>query len=70
MKQARIHLEIVEDLREVRRRQRLRRDVLAEIMGYHWQTVGRWERGESTPSCQALHDWCEALGLKLRVEQR
>lgn len=58
---------IIQALRRERERQRLRRDVLAEMIGYHWATVGRWERGECHPSLQVLHDWSEALGVELGV---
>lgn len=58
---------ICTELRALRRAQRLRLDVLAEMLGYHVMSVGRWERGESYPSIQALHDWCQALGVKLTL---
>ncbi len=28
-------------------------------------TLGRWERGETLPSLQALHDWCQALEVSV-----
>lgn len=58
---------ILAALRAIRNKQRLRLDVLAEMIGYHWVTVSRWERGEKQPSLQALHDWCEALGVTLAL---
>ncbi len=58
---------IVTQLRAVRKSQGLRLDVLAEIIGYHWVTVSRWERGERLPSFQALHDWSQALGVNPTV---
>jgi transcriptional regulator with XRE-family HTH domain len=54
-------------LRASRTEQRLRLDVFAEMIGYHWTTVSRWERGECFPSLRALHDWCEALGVQLTL---
>ena len=60
-------LPVIAELRQERERQRLKREVLAETLGYHRMTVGRWERGETMPSFQALHDWCEALGVTLTI---
>lgn len=39
--------------------------VLAKKTGYHWGTLSRWENGHCIPSFLALHDWCEALGVRL-----
>lgn len=58
---------IVSLLRAARRDQRLRIDVLGEMLGYHWATISRWERGLVSPSLQALQDWCQALGLELTI---
>jgi transcriptional regulator with XRE-family HTH domain len=59
---------IVSLLRAARRDQRLRIDVLGEMLGYHWVTISRWERGLVSPPLQALQDWSQALGVKLTIE--
>jgi transcriptional regulator with XRE-family HTH domain len=56
---------------QVLRRERLQLgltlyDVAADI-GYHYTTIGRWERGQDYPSIAALADWCEALGLGISI---
>lgn len=58
---------VVRTLRAARKAQRLRIDVLGEMLGYHWATVSRWERGIASPSLQALQDWCQALGVELTI---
>lgn len=60
---------IVIRLREIRERRRIPRKILEHAMGYHCMTLGRWERGETLPSCQALHDWCQYLGVRLEVAE-
>lgn len=40
---------------------------LAEMAGYHVQILGRYERGETTPSLQALTDIANALGFRLTI---
>lgn len=56
---------VIRTLRGLREQRGIDRVELAEIMGYHPQMLGRWERGEGTPSVQRLHDWCDALGVDL-----
>ena len=58
---------VVARLREIRERHGIPRKVVEHEMGYHRMTLGRWERGETLPSCQALHDWCQYLGVRLEV---
>lgn len=57
----------VQQLWAIRERRGIDRVTLADAMGYHPQMLGRWERGEATPSVQRLHDWCDALGVTLTV---
>lgn len=59
--------EVVADLREVREAKKLPRKVLGHRLGYHWYTIGRWERGETVPSTPALLYWCKSLDVELRV---
>jgi ribosome-binding protein aMBF1 (putative translation factor) len=59
---------VIRRLREVREQHGIDRVTLADAMGYHPVMLGRWERGEATPSLQRLHDWCDALGVRVGVE--
>lgn len=43
---------------------------LAERMGYHAMMLGRWERGEATPSLRRLHDWADCLGFHIAVRTK
>lgn len=61
---------LVRELKSIRRRQNLRLDVLAEIIGYNERTVGRWEIGYKFPSFFALDNWCKALNCELVVRER
>lgn len=61
---------VVAALRDARKTRRLPRKQVALVAGYGHDTIGRWERGETRPSCDALHDWSAALGLELRVAPR
>lgn len=56
---------IITQLREIREAQDIPRKVVGHKLGYHPMTLGRWERGETLPSLQALGDWCEVLGAEL-----
>ena len=58
---------IVGELRKIRIEKKLKREALAHDLGYHWMTIGRWERGDSIPSTAALMDWCQGLGVELKV---
>lgn len=59
--------EVIRQLRAIREQRGIDRITLAELMGYHHMMLGRWERGEATPSLQRLQDWCDALGVRLCV---
>ena len=61
---------IVCELRQIRERRQIPRKVLEHAMGYHRLTLGRWERGETLPSLQALHDWAAYLGVDIRTGER
>lgn len=58
---------IVAVLRRKRVESKRSQKELAEAMGYHWQTLGLWERHQSLPSIPALEDWCAALGTDLQI---
>jgi transcriptional regulator with XRE-family HTH domain len=55
---------IIVALRDVRLAKKLPRKVIAYKMGYDEKTLAKWEWGTNLPSLQALHDWCEVLGMK------
>ncbi len=38
---------------------------LAEDLGYNPYTIGRWERGEASPTLCAVTDWAETLGAQV-----
>lgn len=56
------------------RRERVRRNItlydVEAAIGYHYTTIGRWERGQDYPSIAALEDWCQALGTQLEIRIR
>lgn len=58
---------VVRDLTAARVDLGVARIDLAESSGYHVQIIGRYERGETTPSLQALTDLAEALGLRVTL---
>jgi len=61
---------ILAELRELREARDMTRKMLSHRTGYHLATVGRWERGETLPSLQAMADWCEALDAELSISCR
>jgi transcriptional regulator with XRE-family HTH domain len=50
-------------LRELRRRKLLTQKELAGAVGTSYQTVQRWESGESMPRPPALRKLCEVFGI-------
>lgn len=58
---------VIAELQAKRRERGIGRVPLAVDLGYSPTSLGRWERGEFYPSLQALHDWCEGLGVALRI---
>lgn len=61
---------IVARLADFRADRGIARADLAEIVGYHVMILGRYERGECTPSLQRLSDWAEALGFELDLRPK
>ncbi len=61
---------VIRRLWELREREGISRPALAKKMGYHPVMLGKWERGEATPSLQRIRDWCQALGADLKVIYR
>ena len=62
--------EVINQLRDEWRARGISRIDLAEETGYHKMILGRYERGETTPSLQRLVDWCEALGFELSLKRK
>lgn len=58
---------VIRRLWKLREREGITRVQLASKMGYHPIMLGKWERGEATPSLQRIRDWCQALGADLKV---
>jgi ribosome-binding protein aMBF1 (putative translation factor) len=58
---------VIRRLWELREREGITRVQLAAKMGYHPIMLGKWERGEATPTLQRIRDWCQALGADLKV---
>lgn len=58
---------VIRNLTAIRVLRGIHRADLAEEVGYHVQILGRYERGEVTPSLQRLTDWCQALGYELDI---
>ena len=61
---------VVNELADARVEQGIARVDLAEAAGYHVMILGRYERGEATPSLQRLVDWAEALGFEITIKPR
>lgn len=61
---------IINRLAAIREQRNVTRPDLGERVGYHHVQLGRYERGEATPTLQRLADWCEALGLELDVRPK
>ena len=58
---------VVRLLEELRVARAMTRDDLADISGYHRMIIGRYERGETTPSLKALVDLANALGCDVTL---
>jgi len=50
-------------LRQLRKQKNLSQSELAKIVGVHYNHIGRYERGSSNPSADALGKLAEALGV-------
>lgn len=49
--------------RDLRRKKNLSQDELGKMVGLHYTHIGRYERGISRPSAEALKRMAEALGV-------
>lgn len=61
---------VVRELTAIRVRQEVTRDDLEAHVGYHKMMIGRFERGETTPSLKTLTDWANALGFEITVKAK
>jgi transcriptional regulator with XRE-family HTH domain len=52
-----------ERLKELRRHKNLSQTELGKLVGIHYNHIGRYERGNSMPSTDALKRLAEALGI-------
>lgn len=60
--------DLLNQLREERKKRGVRLIDLAESVGYHRTAIGNWERGKHAPTIRELADWCQALGVGLKIE--
>lgn len=59
--------ELREELKLARKKHGLSCEALADIMGYHTNSIHRWERLGRLPNLKAANDWANALGYDLKV---
>lgn len=52
-----------ERMRELRKQKRLSQQELADLVGLHQSHIGRYERGASRPTADALKRLADALGV-------
>lgn len=55
---------------ENRQRRHLKQCDLAKMVGVHTTAIGRWERGEQTPTFDKAQDIVKALGGELIIRER
>lgn len=55
--------EFADRLKTLRKQRDLSQAQLAQLVGVHQNHIGRYERGESKPSADALHRLADALGV-------
>lgn len=60
---------ICEQLRRRRVCAEMTREELAERLGYPADTIGRWERGNHSPSSLALQAWARSLGANVNLSE-
>lgn len=60
---------MVEQLRKRRYEMNVSQEVLARKMGFSKKTLKHWEAGVMEPNMRSLFDWCDALGMKLKLEK-
>ena len=55
---------------ENRKKWHLKQCDLAKMVGVHTTAIGRWERGEQTPTFDKAQDIVKALGGELVIRER
>lgn len=55
---------------ENRRKCHLKQSDLAKMVGVHTTAIGRWERGEQTPTFDKAQDIVKALGGEVIVRRK
>lgn len=61
--------DIIQQLRARRYEVGLTLRQLSEKSGYHDNTIWQWETKRATPSFRSLHDWAQALGMTLTLQE-
>lgn len=61
---------IVQELRRLRRAQKLDQIILADKLGTHRIQIAKWERGECVPRLRMFFDWVQALGYELKLSAK
>lgn len=57
-------------MKEKRKDRQLRQVDLAQKTGYHYNTIGRWERGEDYPTIEQAENIVSTLGGELVIRER
>lgn len=58
---------IVQTLRMERYKRGIAAVDLAELTGYAPKSILEWENGRNNPKLRQLHDWAQALGMRLEL---
>lgn len=61
---------IIDALRSARIKRNYSQERLAKVLGYDRFTIGRWERGEMSPTFGSLLNWCDILGFELTLHNK
>lgn len=61
---------LISALRQRREELKLSRRALSLRLGYSAETVRHWEDGQNHPSFRSLHDWAQALGMKITLGRK
>lgn len=61
---------VCRELRRIRVGQQIAVADLADRVGSDRYTIGRWERGEMSPTLFNLTNWCDALGYTVGVIEK
>ena len=56
-------------IKEKRKKLNLNQDALADIVGCHTTSMGRWERGEDFPKLDMVEQIIKALGAEIVIRE-